>query len=54
MIVVNNPCLSGGSLEIFLEAMMPAPLIHVHGDAPVAREKSVMTAAPLPVTPAIS
>ena len=37
MIVVNNPCLSGGSLEIFLEAMMPAPLIHVHGDAPVAR-----------------
>lgn len=37
MIVVNNPCLSGGSLEIFLEAMMPTPLIHVHGDAPVAR-----------------
>jgi xanthine dehydrogenase accessory factor len=37
LIVVNNPCLSGGSLEIFLEAMMPAPLIHVHGDAPVAR-----------------
>jgi xanthine dehydrogenase accessory factor len=35
--VVNNPCLSGGSLEIFLEAMLPAPLIHVHGDAPVAR-----------------
>jgi xanthine dehydrogenase accessory factor len=37
MVIVNNPCLSGGSLEIFLEAMMPAPLIHVHGDAPVAR-----------------
>jgi xanthine dehydrogenase accessory factor len=37
MIVVNNPCLSGGSLEIFLEAMMPSPLIHVHGDTPVAR-----------------
>jgi xanthine dehydrogenase accessory factor len=37
LIVVNNPCLSGGTLEIFLEAMLPAPLIHVHGDAPVAR-----------------
>ena len=37
LIIVSNPCLSGGSLEIFLEAMMPAPLIHVHGDAPVAR-----------------
>lgn len=37
LIVVNNPCLSGGSLEIFLEAMVPAPLVHVHGDAPVAR-----------------
>jgi xanthine dehydrogenase accessory factor len=35
--VVNNPCLSGGSLEIFLEAMIPAPLIHVYGEAPVAR-----------------
>jgi xanthine dehydrogenase accessory factor len=37
LIVVNNPCLSGGSLEIFLEAMIPAPLIHVYGQAPVAR-----------------
>lgn len=37
LIVINNPCLSGGSLEIFLEAMVPAPLIHVYGEAPVAR-----------------
>jgi xanthine dehydrogenase accessory factor len=37
LIIVKNPCLSGGSLEIFLEAMLPAPLVHVHGDAPVAR-----------------
>lgn len=37
LIVVNNPCLSGGSLEIFLEAMIPAPLLYVYGDAPVAR-----------------
>ena len=37
LVVVHNPCLSGGSLEIFLEAMLPAPLLGVHGDAPVAR-----------------
>ena len=37
LVVVNNPCLSGGSLEIFLEAMLPAPLIYVFGESPVAR-----------------
>jgi xanthine dehydrogenase accessory factor len=37
LLVVNNPCLSGGTLEIFMEPMLPAPLIHVFGDAPVAR-----------------
>lgn len=36
-IVVDNPCLSGGTLEIFLEAVMPATLIHVLGDTPIAR-----------------
>ncbi len=34
--VVVNPCLSGGALEIFLEPMLPAPLIEVVGDTPVA------------------
>ncbi|GAA2565302.1 XdhC family protein [Pseudonocardia hydrocarbonoxydans] len=34
---VGNPCLSGGTLEIFLEAMVPAALVYVHGEAPVAR-----------------
>ena len=34
---VGNPCLSGGTLEIFLEAMIPPTLVHVFGDAPVAR-----------------
>ncbi len=34
---VGNPCLSGGTLEIFLEAMLPATLVAVYGDAPVAR-----------------
>nr|WP_211176735.1 XdhC family protein [Pseudonocardia acidicola] len=34
---VGNPCLSGGTLEIFLEAMVPPTLISVFGEAPVAR-----------------
>ena len=34
--VVVNPCLSGGALEIFLEPMLPAPLVDVVGDTPVA------------------
>jgi xanthine dehydrogenase accessory factor len=37
MVTVANPCLSGGTLEIFLEAMLPPPLVYVLGDAPVAR-----------------
>ncbi len=36
MLVVHNPCLSGGTLEIFLEPVMPAPVIVVAGSAPVA------------------
>ncbi len=34
---VVNPCLSGGTLEIFLEPVVPAPLIAVHGHSPTAR-----------------
>ncbi len=37
LLTVSNPCLSGGTLEIFLETMIPAPLVYVHGEAPVAR-----------------
>ncbi len=33
---VHNPCLSGGTLEIFLEPVVPAPLLLVHGDSPIA------------------
>lgn len=36
-LTVHNPCLSGGSLEIFLEPVVPAPLLAVHGDSPIAR-----------------
>ena len=35
-VVVANPCLSGGALEIFLEPHVPAPRVAVVGDAPVA------------------
>jgi xanthine dehydrogenase accessory factor len=35
--VVDNPCLSGGALEIFLEPVLPPALVLVVGDAPVAR-----------------
>ena len=34
--VVHNPCLSGGTLEIFLEPLVPPPLVHVVGTAPTA------------------
>jgi xanthine dehydrogenase accessory factor len=34
--VVVNPCLSGGALEIFLEPVLPAPLVQIVGTAPVA------------------
>lgn len=37
VVTVGNPCLSGGSLDIFLEAVLPPMLVHVHGSAPVAR-----------------
>jgi len=36
-LVVHNPCLSGGTLEVFLDPVVPAPLVVVVGDAPIAR-----------------
>lgn len=36
-VTVNNPCLSGGTLEIFLEPSVPPAQVMVHGDAPIAR-----------------
>jgi xanthine dehydrogenase accessory factor len=35
-VTVENPCLSGGALEIFLEPRFPAPRIAVVGDTPIA------------------
>lgn len=37
MRTVDNPCLSGGTLEIFFEAVLPPALVAVLGDGPVAR-----------------
>ena len=34
--VVVNPCLSGGSLEIFLTPQLPPPLIRICGTTPIA------------------
>ncbi|RVW05471.1 XdhC family protein [Rhodococcus xishaensis] len=34
--VVTNPCLSGGAIEIFLQPCLPAPIVRVVGETPVA------------------
>jgi xanthine dehydrogenase accessory factor len=36
-LTVVNPCLSGGTIEIFLQPVVPAPVVAVHGDTPIAR-----------------
>jgi xanthine dehydrogenase accessory factor len=36
-VTVANPCLSGGSMEIFLEPRFPPPRVLVVGDTPIAR-----------------
>ena len=35
-VTVYNPCLSGGTLEIFLEPAVPLPVVAVFGHAPIA------------------
>jgi xanthine dehydrogenase accessory factor len=35
-VTVENPCLSGGALEIFLEPQLPSPRVGVVGDTPIA------------------
>ena len=36
-VVVANPCLSGGAIELFLQPRLPAPRVAVAGESPVAR-----------------
>jgi xanthine dehydrogenase accessory factor len=45
VVVVNNPCLSGGALEIFLEPQLPAPRIVVAGTTPIARALATVASA---------
>lgn len=43
--VVHNPCLSGGTLEIFMEPILPAPLVGILGDSPTAQALATVGAA---------
>jgi xanthine dehydrogenase accessory factor len=43
-IEVHNPCLSGGSIDVFLEPVVPAAHVVVVGDAPVAQSLSILGA----------
>ncbi len=40
--VVRNPCLSGGAMEMFLEPLLPPPMIVISGDSPISRALAVM------------
>jgi xanthine dehydrogenase accessory factor len=33
--VVANPCLSGGAVEVFLEPMVPPPVLYIVGETPI-------------------
>lgn len=35
-VTVQNPCLSGGAIEVFLEPRLPLPRVHVVGATPIA------------------
>lgn len=37
VVKVSNPCLSGGTMEMFLEPEIPFPLVYVYGDGPIAQ-----------------
>ena len=42
--VVRNPCLSGGALEIFLEPRLPAPHIAIVGETPIGQAIAAIAA----------
>jgi xanthine dehydrogenase accessory factor len=44
-VMAHNPCLSGGTLEIFLEPQRPPPLVVVYGDSPIANALAAVGAA---------
>lgn len=42
--IVVNPCLSGGAMEIYLEPLLPSPVLHLVGASPTA--EAIATLAP--------
>ncbi len=44
-LTVHNPCLSGGTLEIFLQPVIPAPLLVVVGETPIAAALAELAAS---------
>ena len=42
--IVVNPCLSGGAMEIYLEPLLPSPVLHLVGASPTAQ--AIATLAP--------
>jgi len=45
VVVARNPCLSGGTLDVFLEPQLPALRVLVAGDTPIARAVADVAAA---------
>jgi xanthine dehydrogenase accessory factor len=45
VVVAHNPCLSGGSLEIFLDPHLAAPRVLIVGDTPIARALETVAVA---------
>lgn len=43
--VVVNPCLSGGAIEVYLEPLLPTPLIQLTGTSPTAEAVAVLAPA---------
>jgi xanthine dehydrogenase accessory factor len=43
--IVVNPCLSGGAMEIYLEPLLPAPVLHVVGGSPTAHALAALAPA---------
>ena len=37
VVTVQNPCLSGGMIEVFVEPVVPAPRVLVEGDMPISQ-----------------
>ncbi len=43
--IVVNPCLSGGAMEIYLEPMLPSPVLHLVGGSPTAEALAALAPA---------